>query len=340
MKLIKFLKKLNRHKILLKRNFFIFIGLFIFWVVIYPFTPINVTENNATFKINSGSNLNQITNQLVETELLNDSIRFKILTLLTGNHTKLKKGYYKIPENTTPLGLLNILVDGKEILFSITFVEGSTFTQIIKQINRNKNLKKTLKGLSEKEILKLIGAKENLIEGLFFPDTYFFHKNTTDLEILKNSYQILQAKMTFLWKNRTDNLPYKNPYEALVIASIIEKEIGVIEEAPEIAGVFINRLRIGMPLQSDPTVIYGMGNEFKGNIRRKDLKKDNIFNTYTRRGIPPSPIAMVSLNSLDAALNPATTQNFYFVAKGNRRHHFSKTLREHNKAVYKYQKKR
>ena len=154
MKLIKFLKKLNRHKILLKRNLFIFIGLFIFWVVIYPFTPINVTENNATFKINSGSNLNQITNQLVETELLNDSIRFKILTLLTGNHTKLKKGYYKIPENTTPLGLLNILVDGKEILFSITFVEGSTFTQIIKQINRNKNLKKTLKGLSEKEILK------------------------------------------------------------------------------------------------------------------------------------------------------------------------------------------
>ena len=146
--------------------------------------------------------------------------------------------------------------------------------------------------------------------------------------------------MTFLWKNRTDNLPYKNSYEALVIASIIEKEIGVIEEAPEIAGVFINRLRIGMPLQSDPTVIYGMGNEFKGNIRRKDLKRDNIFNTYTRRGIPPSPIAMVSLNSLEAALNPATTQNFYFVAKGNRRHHFSKTLREHNKAVYKYQKKR
>ena len=340
MNLISSLKKLSKNQFPFKKNIFIVFGLVLFWIIIYPFTPINVTQSNATFEISSGSNLNQISNQLVEAELLNDSFRFKLLTFITGNHKNLKRGYYKIPQDTTPLKLLDILANGKSILFPITLVEGTTFKQTIQLIHNNKNIKKTLDGRDSQDILRLMGAKEKYIEGLFFPDTYHFHKNTTDLEILKNAYQVLQAKLEFLWENRTDNLPYKTAYEALVIASIIEKEIGVRDEAPEIAGVFVNRLSIGMPLQSDPTVIYGMGSKFKGNIRRKDLKKDTIFNTYTRKGIPPSPIAMVSLDSLEAALNPATTENFYFVAKGNRRHHFSKTLKEHNRAVYKYQKKK
>ena len=340
MKLISFLKKLNKHETLLRNFFLILSCLVIFWIALYPFTPVNVTEANATFQINSGSNLNQITNQLVETELLNDSLRFKTLTFITGNHKKLKRGYYKIPSDTSPLKLLDILVKGKEALFPITLLEGSTFSQLLKLIHKNKNIKKTINGNDENEILKLIGAEEKFIEGLFYPDTYYFRKNTSDVEILRNAYHVMQAKIKFLWENRTDNLPYKSSYEALVIASIIEKEIGILEEAPEIAGVFVNRLSIGMPLQSDPTVIYGMGDEFKGNIRRKDLKKDNMYNTYTRKGIPPSPIATASLNSLEAALNPATTENFYFVAKGNRMHHFSKTVKEHNRAVNKYQKKR
>ena len=340
MKLINFLKEFPKSHILLKRKFLILTSLFFVWLILYPFIPINVTESNATFKISHGTNLNQITDQLVETKLLNDSFRFKALTFVSGNQKKLKKGYYKLAKSTTPLQLLDILVNGKETLYSITFKEGETYSSMVLTLTKNPNIIKTLTNLNEKKILTKIGAKEDFIEGIFFPDTYYFHRNTTDVEILKNAYQVMQAKINFLWENRTSNLPYKNPYEALIIASIIEKEVGIKEEAAEIAGVFVNRLFKGMRLQSDPTVIYGMGEKFKGNIRRADLKKDNKFNTYTRKGIPPSPIALSSYNSLEAALNPATTENLYFVAKGNRRHKFSKTLKEHNKAVYKYQKKR
>ena len=231
-----------------------------------------------------------------------------------------------------------MLVNGKESLYSISFPEGLTFNQLIKKIKNNKNIKKTLKSYDQANVLKAISSNKKYVEGLFFPDSYYFYKGTSDVEILKNAHSVLNRKLQFAWDNRSSDLPYKNMYEALIMASIIEKEIGILEEAPIIAGVFVNRLNINMPLQSDPTVIYGIRDKFNGNLTRKDLKKYTPFNTYVIKSLPPSPISLPSLNSIEAALNPATTDALYFVAKGNRRHHFSATLKEHNRAVRKYQK--
>jgi UPF0755 protein len=174
---------------------------------------------------------------------------------------------------------------------------------------------------------------------LFFPDTFYFDRNTADIVILKRSYEGMQNKLTTAWANRTPGLPYKDSYEALIMASIVEKETGKASERPEIAGVFLNRLRIGMRLQTDPTVIYGMGDKYDGNIRRKDLTTDTIYNTYTRDGLPPTPIAMPGLASIEAALHPEKTKALYFVGKGDGSHAFSNSLVEHNRAVAKYQLK-
>ena len=309
-----------------------------FWLISYLFLPLNITEENASFEISEGRNLNQITEQLVEVKILRDSFRFKLLIFIFNKRESLKRGHYKLEANATALDLLDILVDGKESLYSIYFSEGLTFSEMINKIKANKNIKKKLKSYDNESILKVISSDKKYVEGLFFPDSYYFYKDTSDIEILQNAHTILKRKLQSAWDNRSAELPYKDMYEALIIASIVEKEVGIIEEAPIIAGVFVNRLNLGMPLQSDPTVIYGMRERFKGNITRKDLKRDTPHNTYTRKGLPPSPISLPSLNSIKAALNPAITNALYFVAKGNRRHHFSATLKEHNKAVWKYQK--
>ena len=332
---------LKLHKILThiknKKIHIIFFILF-FWMISYIFLPLNVTEENSSFEIVDGSNLNEITEQLVEVKVLRDSFRFKLLTFILSEREGLKKGHYKLESNATALDLLDMLINGKETLYSIYFPEGSTFLEMVDKINSNNNIKKTLNSYTQENILKVISSNKKYVEGLFFPDSYYFYKNTSDIEIFKNSHSILMRKLQYEWDNRAPELPYKDMYEALIIASIIEKEVGVTEEAPIIAGVFVNRMNIGMPLQSDPTVIYGMGKKFTGNITRKDLKKDNPYNTYTRKKLPPSPISLPSLNSIKAALNPAKTNALYFVAKGSRKHHFSATLKEHNRAVRKYQK--
>ncbi|MAS00010.1 MAG: aminodeoxychorismate lyase [Nitrosomonadales bacterium] len=331
-KIIKILKIIKNRKILIINC------LIIFWLVSYLFLPLNITEDNASFEVIDGSNLNEITEQLVEVKVLKDSFRFKLLTFIFAKTESLKRGHYKLESNATALDLLDMLVYGKESLYSISFPEGLTFKQIIKKIKANKNIKKTLKSYDEEAILKAISSNKKYVEGLFFPDSYYFYKDTSDIEILKNAHNVLKRKLELAWNNRSKNLPYKNMYEALIMASIIEKEVGVLEEAPVIAGVFVNRLNINMPLQSDPTVIYGIRHKFKGNLKKKHLKKYTPFNTYVIKALPPSPISLPSFNSIEAALNPATTSALYFVAKGNRRHHFSATLKEHNKAVRKYQK--
>jgi UPF0755 protein len=186
----------------------------------------------------------------------------------------------------------------------------------------------------------LVGNKEPHAEGLFFPDTFYFDRGTADIVLLKKSYDSMQSKLTEAWANRVKNLPYKDSYEALIMASIVEKETGKASERPMIAGVFLNRLRIGMRLQTDPTVIYGMGDNYDGNIRKKDLERDTPYNTYTRDGLPPTPIAMPGLESIQAALHPADTKALYFVGKGDGSHQFSNNLAEHNRAVSQYQLKR
>jgi UPF0755 protein len=320
------------------RKFLIIFCLFIFWIFSYLLLPLNITEENASFEVTEGSNLNEITEQLVEIKVLKESFRFKLLTFMFNKRESLKRGHYKLESDATALDLLDMLAHGKESLYSIYFAEGFTSSEMINKIKENKYIKKTIKSYDKESILKVISSDKKYLEGLFFPDSYYFYKNTSDIEILQNSHSVLKRKLQSAWDNRSAELPYTDMYEALIIASIVEKEVGVVEEAPIIAGVFVNRINIGMPLQSDPTVIYGMGKKFNGNLTRKDLKKDTPYNTYTRKGLPPSPISLPSLNSIEAALNPAVTSALYFVAKGNRRHHFSATLKEHNRAVRKYQK--
>ena len=321
-----------------QKKILIIFFIFITWIVSYLFLPLDITEENASFEVVDGSNLNQITQQLIEVKVLRDSFRFKLLTAIFSKRESLKRGHYKLHANATALDLLDMLAHGKESFHSIYFAEGSTFSEMVEKINKNKNIKQTLKSYSQENILNVISSNKKYAEGLFFPDSYYFYKDTPDIEIIQNSHSVLLRKLESAWENRSGELPYKDMYEALIIASIIEKEVAIAEEAPIIAGVFVNRLNIGMRLQSDPTVIYGMGKRFNGNITRKNLKIDNPYNTYTRNKLPPSPISLPSLNSIEAALNPAKTNALYFVAKGNRRHHFSATLKEHNRAVRKYQK--
>jgi len=204
----------------------------------------------------------------------------------------------------------------------------------------NDAVKQTISGMSDAEIMRAIGSPYGVPEGLFFPDTFYFDRNSTDIALLKISYAAMQTKLEKAWLGREPGLPYKTPYEALIMASIIEKETGKASERPMIAGVFVNRLRIGMRLQTDPTVIYGMGLRFDGNIRKKDLSIDTPYNTYTRAGLPPTPIAMPGLASIEAALHPANTKALYFVGKGDGSHAFSNNLAEHNRAVVRYQLKK
>jgi UPF0755 protein len=208
------------------------------------------------------------------------------------------------------------------------------------KLANNDAVKQTITSLSDREIMQLLGSTYNAPEGLFFPDTFYFNRHTTDIALLKISYDAMQAKLDKAWQNREENLPYKNSYEALIMASIVEKETGKASERPMIAGVFINRMRFGMRLQTDPTVIYGMGLQFNGNIRKKDLLTDTPYNTYTRSGLPPTPIAMPGIAAIEAALHPAKTKALYFVGKGDGSHAFSNDLNEHNRAVVRYQLKK
>tara|TARA_B110000503_G_scaffold5420_1_gene7383 strand:+ start:10296 stop:11294 length:999 start_codon:yes stop_codon:yes gene_type:complete len=322
-----------------KRKFFIIFLILLLWFFSYFFIPLNISEENASFEIDSGKNLEQITDQLIEMRVLKDSVRFKFFSYLFGKTESLKKGHYQIDKSITPYELLQILANGREMLFSIKFIEGTTFDDLILELKNNEYIKHEITSYTQDNILNLISADEKSAEGIFFPDTYYFYKNTSDIEILRNSYKVMKEKSNYLWDKRDSDLPYKNIYEALIMASIIEKEVGVKDEAPLVAGVFVNRLNINMPLQSDPTVIYGMRHRYDGNIRKTDLVEINSYNTYTQRGLPPSPIATPSLSSIIAALNPTKTDALYFVAKGDRTHQFSATLKEHNRAVREYQRK-
>lgn len=332
------------HKFLTQKKFkfhriFIFLLIFLLMTNFFIF-KVNVTDENADFEILNGMTITLLSRSLENQGLIPSAWRLKMLFYISGNQNRIKKGNYRIKKGSTSLDLLRMITQGKETTHAITFVEGTTFNDALEIIKNNENIKQTLPSkIDESELLKVLEAEEPYLEGVIYPDTYYFVKNTSDVELLKKSYQTLKKKLKLAWQHRANNLPYKNEYEALIMASIIEKEVTFYDEAPEVSGVFVNRLNKGMRLQTDPTVIYGMRATFDGNIRKKDLKQDNPYNTYTRYGLPPSPISLVSYKSLNAALNPATTKALYFVAMGNSRHYFSQTLDEHNEAVNKYQRK-
>jgi UPF0755 protein len=314
------------------------LGLFA-WLAYYAISPLKLQPNSQEITIQPKSGLRSIANQLVKQGVLNEPWRFILIARLLNKQSYLQAGSYTLNKNVSPYQLLLSLNHGKTTQGSITFIEGRTFAQMQEKIIKNDAIKQTLTGLSESEMLKLMGSDYSVAEGLFFPDTFYFDRNTTDTVILKRSYDSMQSKIAKAWQGRDANLPYKNSYQALIMASIIEKETGKAGERPMIAGVFINRLRMGMRLQTDPTVIYGMGKYYDGNLRKKDLIADTPYNTYTRDGLPPTPIAMPGMAAINAALHPATTKALYFVGKGDGSHLFSNNLADHNLAVVRYQLK-
>ncbi|MDP1558848.1 MAG: endolytic transglycosylase MltG [Nitrosomonas sp.] len=313
--------------------------LFLGWLYYHVHKDIQLPVTPYEFTVESGSSLRNITQQLANAEILSNTWSFILLSRFMGNESLLKAGDYTLTENLSPIELLEYLIKGDVKQNEIKFIEGWTFSQLRNVLNEHPAIRHDTINLSDQEILRLIGANETAAEGLFFPDTYYFLRNSSDVEILQRAYLAMQRNLQVVWITRNEPSPLNNTYEALILASIIEKETGLDRDRAEIAGVFINRLRIGMRMQTDPTVIYGMGDTFDGNLRKKDLSTDHSHNTYTRLGLPPTPIALPGLASIQAALNPAETKAIYFVAKGNGKSQFSTNLADHNRAVAKYQKR-
>lgn len=252
---------------------------------------------------------------------------------------KIKAGSYEVEEGLTALALLDKLTRGDVTQAELILVEGKTFRQFRAALNENPDLIHDSLKLSDVQILIRLGAKESHPEGLFFPDTYLFDKGSSDFDVLRRAYKSMQPRLAAVWERRESTLPVRSAYELLILASIIEKETGLPADRPQVAAVFVNRLRRGMLLQTDPTVIYGLGERFGGNLRKVDLQTDTPWNTYTRPGLPPTPIAMPGLASLQAAANPPTSDMLYFVARGDGSSQFSSSLDEHNNAVNRFQRR-
>ncbi|SFG13274.1 endolytic transglycosylase MltG [Neptunomonas qingdaonensis] len=307
----------------------------------YMQTPIALEQNIPSFVVAKGTSFNRMLEGLEQASIIGHPFYFKAYARLNKLGVKIKAGEYFIEKDQTPAQLLMMMVNGEAVQHSFTIIEGTTFKQLRASLESQADLiKQTLKGKTDAEILTALGVTEPHLEGLFLADTFQIERDSTDLALLERSYKALQQALTSSWQARDASLPYQSPYEALIMASIVEKETAVAEERPLIAGVFIKRLSIGMRLQTDPTVIYGIGDKYQGNITRKDLRTPTPYNTYTINGLPPTPIAMVGREAISAALNPEVTKALYFVAKGDGYHQFSPSLAKHNQAVREYQLKR
>ena len=302
--------------------------------------PLAVGEEGQVFEVRRGQSLKAIARALAAEGVL-ERPRFLVwLGISRGVAGRIQAGEYRIEPGTRPGELLQRLVEGKVLLHPLTIVEGWTFAQMRAHLARQPFLRHTLEGASPEVVMQRIGHPGIHPEGRFLPDTYHFPRGTSDVECLKRAYAAMEAFLAEAWAERDPGLPLETPYEALILASIIEKETAVPEERPLIAGVFVRRLQRGMRLQTDPTVIYGLGEAFDGNIRYRDLRRDTPYNTYTRAGLPPTPIALPGREAILAALHPAPGDALYFVARGDGTHEFSATLEAHNRAVRKYQLKR
>jgi UPF0755 protein len=287
--------------------------------------------------VSPGDSVRSVARALQDRGLVEEGRYFVWMARLQGNAGRIQAGEYQIVHGMTPAQLLEKMVTGKVRQYSITLLEGWDFRQMMAQIDANPYLQHLLKGLAAEEIMVRLGHQGEHPEGRFFPDTYHFPRGLTDVEFLQRAYRAMAQRLEQEWPMRAAGLPLRSPYEALILASIVEKETGVVEERPQIAGVFVRRLKLGMRLQTDPTVIYGIGSDYDGNIRAGDLKQDTPYNTYTRKGLPPTPIAMPSGEALHAALHPDEGESLYFVSRGDGSHHFSASYAEHECAVRRYQ---
>ena len=306
-------------------------------------TPVNVTQDQL-LTIERGTTGSKLAALLEQEKILEHADLLPWLLKLQPQLNKVKAGTYSLTGVKTLQDLLDMINSGKEAQFSVKFIEGKTFKEWRKNLENAPHLKQTLQGKTDKEIMALLDipavAKAvyewNNMDGWLYPDTYNYTPNSTDLELLKRSTTRLQKALDKAWNERDENLPLADPYQMLILASIVEKETGIASERPQVASVFINRLKANMKLQTDPTVIYGMGESYTGNIRKKDLETMTPYNTYMIEGLPPTPIAMVSESALQAVAHPAKTDFYYFVADGSGGHKFTRNLNEHNKAVQEY----
>ncbi len=306
-------------------------------------TPVNATQDQL-LTIERGTTGSKLAVLLEQEKILEHADLLPWLLKLQPQLNKVKAGTYSLTGVKTLQDLLDMINSGKEVQFSVKFIEGKTFKEWRKNLENAPHLKQTLQGKSDKEIMALLDIPAvskaiyewNNMEGWLYPDTYNYTPNSTDLELLKRSTTRLQKALDKAWNERDENLPLADPYQMLILASIVEKETGIASERPQVASVFINRLKANMKLQTDPTVIYGMGESYTGNIRKKDLETITPYNTYMIEGLPPTPIAMVSESALQAVAHPAKTDFYYFVADGSGGHKFTRNLNEHNKAVQEY----
>jgi UPF0755 protein len=329
---------------LIKKFFFLIVvlaGLLAGALYYWARTPItDVGQPAIDFLIKPGSSVASSTRQIAESGVPVNADLLHLLARVTGKGVRLKAGSYELKPGTTPMRLLDQLARGEFAQESLAIIEGWTFKQMRQAVAAHPGLRHDTSQLSDKELLTKVAPDTPYAapEGLFFPDTYLFAKGSSDLQIYRQAHALMQKRLQDEWSRRHPAVPYKSPYEALIMASIVEKETGQKSERDMIAGVFVNRLKKGMLLQTDPTVIYGMGEKFQGNIRKRDLETDTPYNTYTRSGLPPTPIALPGAASLTAAMNPASTEALYFVSRGNGTSEFSTNLADHNRAVNKYQR--
>ena len=307
------------------------------YVAWYVASPLEMKALPAEVEIPQGARFRTAVTQLQRAGIKIRPYHFEALARALGHSRDIKAGNYLIAQPVTPIELLDKLTRGDVTQAQVQLIEGWTFVQFRAALDASPDLRHDSSKLEDSEILARIQASEPHPEGLFFPDTYLFAKGASDLSVLRRAYHAMQRHLRNEWEARAPNVPYQSPYEALIMASIIEKETGRPEERDQIAGVLVNRLRIGMRLQADPTVIYGLGASFDGNLKKIHLLEDGPYNTYTRAGLPPTPIAMPGFASLHAALQPGQTNALYYVSRGDGSSQFSRTIEEHNRAVTRYQ---
>lgn len=299
-------------------------------------TAVTLKQDPADYLVESGAGLRAVARSMNEAGVVINEDLFVVMARLTGYDTQIKAGAYEARQGDTPRSLLERMAAGDMMQTRLTLVEGWTYARIRDELRQNPDVKQTLEDVSDAALKDRLGIDSPSLEGWFYPDTYVFTPGTSDFDILRRAYAAQKEMLDKLWAARPEGLPLKSPYEALILASIVEKETGHAQDRDRVSGVFINRLRLGMPLQTDPTVIYGMGDKYQGRIRKVDLQTDTPWNTYTRGGLPPTPIASSGRAALKAALNPESHKFLYFVSRGDGTSEFSENLNAHNRAVAKY----
>lgn len=300
-------------------------------------TPLQLNDREIEYEVAPGAGLIAVANDLHRRGILERPRYLVWYARWEGKADRVQTGTYRLSADMTPVQLLDKLVAGDVIQYALTIPEGWTFRQLRAAVDADPKLEHRLAGIPDDEVMVRLGYPGLHPEGRFFPDTYYFTNGTTDADFLRRAFSAMDKRLAEEWQDRAPGLPYRSPYEALIMASIIERETAVPAERGQIAGVFVRRLQRGMRLQTDPTVIYGLGPAFDGNLRRRDLLADNPYNTYRHAGLPPTPIALPGIDAIHAALHPASGDSLYFVARGDGTHHFSTTIAEHNEAVRKYQ---